>query len=272
MELTSLSSQISGNLIGLNALAGIPFKSLAGFRAPFLNYTIDNLRDLAKANFVYESSSSSSVAVTDPNTDAFWPYTLDHGMANDCTVEGLGVCNGQPVLPGFWEIPMYATFNPDKSILGLMDPWLEADTDKVLTAMKATFTDHYNSQKQPFGMYSHPIHLATTYPGIPAAQIQPMVDMLNQFLDFAMTSSQFQNVWMVSNKQLLAWMQNPVPASQLNTLDEFKCQTPNPGANICSGIPDLENGLLEKCISDTAGDSLNNSPFAVSVFPLQPKW
>jgi hypothetical protein len=67
---------------------------------------------------------------------------------------------------------------------------------------------------------------------------------------------------MVTNKQLLAWMRNPVPASQLNTLDEFKCQAPDPPqAQICSGIPVRETSLLNHCISDTAGDSLNNSPF-----------
>lgn len=60
-------------------------------------------------NFDYDSSSSSSVPVTDPNTDAFWPYTLDHGMANDCgSVEG--ICNGEPKLPGLWQIPMASIF------------------------------------------------------------------------------------------------------------------------------------------------------------------
>lgn len=253
---------MSGNLIALNALGGIPFKELAGFRAPFLNYTRQNLIDLHTSNFVYDSSSSSAVPVTDPNTDAFWPYTLDNGMANDCGVEGLQVCNGEPKLPGMWEIPMYSTFNPDKTILGLMDPWLETDPNKVLDAMKATFTDHYNGQKQPFGLYSHPIHISTTYPGAPNAQNTKLIQMINEFLDFATTSNQFQNVWMVSNKQLLAWMRNPVPASRLNELDEFKCQVPNPATDkICSGIPEKEDTLLEKCISDTAGDSLNNSPF-----------
>lgn len=147
-----------------------------------------------------------------------------------------------------------------------MDPWLEASSDKVLSAMKATFTDHYNTQKTPFGIYSHPIHISLTYPGAPTAANQLMVTMLNQFIDFAMTSPQFQNVWMINNKQLLAWMKNPVPASQLNTLPEFQCQTPNPNQDkICSGIPAKENTVMLKCISEVAGDSLNNSPFNVSI-------
>lgn len=260
--------QVSGNLIALNALAGIPFREIVGFRAPFLNYTRQTLEDLARGKFTYDSSATSGVPVTDPNTDAFWPYTLDNGLANDCTVDGLsGVCHGEPKLPGFWEIPMYSTFHPDRSVLGLMDPWLEIDTDKVFEALKATFTDHYNAQRQPFGLYSHPIHISTTYPGAPTQGNQRIVSMLNSFLDFAMANGQFQNVWMVTNKQLLAWMQNPVPASQLNTLPAFKCQQPNPPQDkICSGIPDKEAGLLQHCISDVRGDSLNDSPFYVRSF------
>lgn len=37
--------------------------------------------------------------------------------------------------------------------------------------------------------------------------------MLNQFLDFAQEQ---QNVWIVTNQQLLAWMRNPVPVSVSN--------------------------------------------------------
>jgi len=116
--------EINGNLIALNALAGIPLNAIQGFRAPFLNYSVDTLKMLASSGFTYDTSSAASIPVTDPNTDAYWPYTLDNGMANDC-LEVPGMCKGQPSLPGFWEFPMYAMF--DK--LGaagphLMDPWL----------------------------------------------------------------------------------------------------------------------------------------------------
>lgn len=251
-------NEVSGNLVALNALAGIPYKEIQGFRAPFLNYTKETLEMLAKMNFTYDSSSSSSVPVTDANTDAFWPYTLDNGMANDCdAVEG--ICSGQPVLPGFWEIPMYSVF--DKTSANgahLMDPWLDGSNDDVLTWLKNTFLDHYNGKKQPFGLYSHPIHIASGYPGL----TDPVgtVNMINSFLDWATTNSSMPNVWLVTNQQLLAWMRNPVKASELNTIDEFKCQTPTVSEKICNGLPG-EESLLQHCISNTAGDPLNNSPF-----------
>ena len=102
----------------------IPLSSISGFRAPFLNYTVDTLEMLAQMGFTYDSSASASVPVDDPDTDAFWPYTLDNGMANNClAVEN--ICKGEPKLPGFWEVPMYALFD-NRGAAGphLMDPWL----------------------------------------------------------------------------------------------------------------------------------------------------
>lgn len=116
--------EINGNLIALNALAGIPLASIQGFRAPYLNYSLDTLKRLAAAGFTYDSSSSAAIPVTDDDSDAFWPYTLDNGMANNClSVEG--TCKGEPKLPGFWEVPMYAFFD-ERGVAGphLMDPWL----------------------------------------------------------------------------------------------------------------------------------------------------
>lgn len=99
------SPEISGNLIALNALSGIPLSSLSGFRAPFLNYSAELLTTLHDLGFTYDSSATSSTPVTDQHTDAFWPYTLDYGLVNDCnTFEG--ICYGKPELPGFWEVSL----------------------------------------------------------------------------------------------------------------------------------------------------------------------
>ncbi|KAF7333423.1 Carbohydrate esterase family 4 [Mycena venus] len=243
--------EINGNLAALNALAGIPLASIQGFRAPFLNYSVNTLKRLADAKFTYDSSATSSIPVTDPGTDAFWPYTLDYGMANDC-LEVDGSCKGQPVLPGFWEIPMYAFF--DKlGVAGphLMDPWLDianggskVDDSATLAYMKDTFTAHYNGNRQPIGLYTHPIHLSPTYPNVKPPQ--STIDMINQFLDWALSQ---QNVWIVSNEQLLAWVKNPVPVSQLDQVAALKCSTPevDTSLKVCNGIPQNENGLMSYC-------------------------
>lgn len=84
--------------------------------------------------------------------------------------------------------------------------------------------------------------------------------MINEFLDWA---QQQQNgmilldsrsnvlnpfaVWIVSSEQLLAWVQNPKPISQMDQVDALKCSTPQVNAKICNGIPEDEAGLIELC-------------------------
>ncbi|CAE6448586.1 unnamed protein product [Rhizoctonia solani] len=243
------SDEINGNLIALNALAGIPFTDLKGFRAPFLNYSVNTLKALSAASFLYDSSATSSIPVTDPGTDAYWPYTLDNGLANDC-LSVPGICNGEPKLPGLWEVPMYAIFD-ERGVEGphLMDPWLDVGVSGAnnITAvgewMRNTFTAHYQNNRQPFGLYTHPIHVAPGVPGV--ADPTATVKMINDFIDWA---QQQQNVWIVSTEQVLAWVRNPVPASQLNNLPEFQCQVPQVSQKICNGIPANQEGLLDKCM------------------------
>jgi hypothetical protein len=184
--------EINGNLIAINQLAGIPMASIQGFRAPYLNYSVEMLKRLAKAQFTYDSSATSSIPVTDPGTDAYWPYTLDNGLANDCLALQ-NACKGQPQINGFWEIPMYAMFD-NRGVEGphLMDPWLDmangastVNDSATLDYMKKTFTDHYNGNRQPFGLYTHPIHLAADYPGVPTPT--KTIAMINEFLDWAQT-------------------------------------------------------------------------------------
>ncbi|KAF9025089.1 hypothetical protein BDZ89DRAFT_1092694 [Hymenopellis radicata] len=235
--------EIHGNLIALNALAGIPLASIRGFRAPYLNYSVDTLKRLAAAGFTYDSSSSASIPVTADNSDAFWPYTLDHGMANNCLrVEG--TCKGEPKLPGFWEVPMYAFFDQlGEAGPHLMDPWLDAangaaaaNDTATFEYMQATFTAHYEGKRQPIGLYTHPIHLAADYPGVRSPN--STIRMINAFLDWAQEQ---QNVWIVSTEQLLAWVRNPTPVAQLDSLEALHCSTPDYGCPQTTPTPDNPN-------------------------------
>lgn len=245
------TEEINGNLLALNAFSGIPLSAIQGFRAPFLNYSKETLQLIHDAGFTYDTSASSSIPANESGTDAFWPYTLDNGMANDCLMVE-GICKGEPKLPGFWEVPMYSFFDDGGAAgIHLMDPWLDTATgqskvnnDATLKFMKDTFTTHYNGKRQPIGLYTHPIHTSLTYPGTTATK--DMVDMINNFLDWAQNQ---QNVWIVSTEQLLAWTRNPKKISELDQSDALKCATPNVDASkqICNGIPQNEAGLLNHC-------------------------
>jgi hypothetical protein len=98
--------EINGNLAALNAFSGIPLSEIAGFRSPYLNYSSSTFTKLKNAQFTYDSSVSAATKANDPMTDAYWPYTLDNGLANDCLNGVDGICKGEPKIPGMWEIPM----------------------------------------------------------------------------------------------------------------------------------------------------------------------
>jgi hypothetical protein len=86
--------------------------------------------------------------------------------------------------------------------------------------------------------------------------------MINEFLDWAQEQQDGEflrlffgdgclirgvSVWIVSTEQLLAWVQNPVPVSQLDSFEPLKCSTPQISQSICDGIPANEQGLLNHC-------------------------
>jgi hypothetical protein len=70
-------------------------------------------------------------------------------------------------------------------------------------------------------------------------------------------------VWIVSNEQLLAWVRNPVPLSQLNDFGPLKCSTPAVDQKICNGMPENEAGLLSHC-------AFSDFPFYTCVRCLTP--
>ncbi|KAI9493025.1 hypothetical protein BDB00DRAFT_764357 [Zychaea mexicana] len=212
----------------LNTYGGVPNGKIQGFRAPFLNFTGTTLTVLKKQGFTYDSSAS---AIPD---DAYWPYTLDHGMANNCWT---GVCDTQ--IPGLWEIPMYAV--PDATgIPQLMDVYMAGSPQDVTKWSTDAFDKHYNGGRQPFGIYIHPTHL-TGYPGLPDPK--PKLDGLIAFIK---SIADRPDVWFVTNQQLLQWMKNPVKASELKNQSFLKCQQPVIAKEICNGLDDNGNGQIDE--------------------------
>jgi hypothetical protein len=130
---------------------------------------------------------------------------------------------GPPDLPSFSRLRRYATFENDNAAgIHLMDPWLDSTNQSaVLEWLKSSFLAHCeefssppilppapyspalacpfsdNGNRQPFGLYTHPIHLAVGYPGL--ADPIATREMIQGFLDWVQT---FSNVWFVTNQQV----------------------------------------------------------------------
>lgn len=108
------------------------------------------------------------------------------------------------------------------------------------------------------------------------------INMINAFLDWAQQQPNGKRrvlktqhlifissftVWIVSNIQLLEWVRNPVPVSQLNNFAPLKCTAPQIDASqhICNGIPQNEAGLLAHC-------PFSDFPFYTCVSFAQISW
>ncbi|KAI8972644.1 hypothetical protein BDB01DRAFT_809422 [Pilobolus umbonatus] len=224
----------------LNQYGGLPMGKIKGFRAPFLNYTTDTLRDVAKLGFLYDSSASAVVE------DCYWPYTLDNGLFNDCWNN---VCTPDLKLPGVWEVPMYAV-QDSSGTAQLMDVYLAGSPSDVTNWSNDNFNRHYNGNRAPFGVYVHPTHLSNR-PGLP-----DMSAKKEAVVNFIKSLESKPDVWFVTNEQLLQWMQNPVPASQLASQPYMGCALPKMDKEICNGLETIN--IVDNIVS---GNLLNTCNF-----------
>ncbi|CAG8550595.1 4560_t:CDS:2 [Paraglomus brasilianum] len=223
-------AEITGNILALHSLSGIPKSKITGFRFPFRNYTTASLQLLSKLGFVYDSTVSAGTA------DMFWPYTLDNGVANECWS---GICDAGLKLPGIFEFPMYNIIG-DNNVAYLMDPLLGIPVDQGKQWLINSFNQHYKGGKAPFGLYLHPAQLLNQ-PGRPDPG--PQITAYNSFIQYVLSQP---NVYAVTYSQVLAWMKNPVPVSQLANHPAFKCTVPKLGTEICNGLDDNGDGNIDE--------------------------
>jgi LysM repeat protein/peptidoglycan/xylan/chitin deacetylase (PgdA/CDA1 family) len=213
-NLKGIEQEMLGVRTFLNTQCGIPLTDLVGFRSPFLihNPTVRSI--LAKNNILYDSTMVEYISDTSPTSKSFsqrmWPYTFDNGIPQDCNwTYPSGQCTQTEKYPGMWEVPMYdlpnSTVTPQINAY-TMDPAGGFGGDLV-TLFKTNFDQAYNGNRAPFPIFVHapwltPANIAAT----------------NTFIEYALSKP---NVFFVTIKQLVEWMANPVPASQLATT--LKC-------------------------------------------------
>lgn len=68
--------------------------------------------------------------------------------------------------------------------------------------------------------------------------------MLKEFLDWV---QDHDDVYFITNEQLLAWMQEPKAISDLDSLDFLQCDMPDVSDDICNGMSPNQEGLLIQC-------------------------
>jgi hypothetical protein len=88
---------------GVPAGLGVAGRELLGFRTPFLEYADATLAAVQDKGFAYDCSLEEGLRDDQDGRNFVWPYRLDHGSPGNPTI-------GRH--PGLWEIPVYVFIVP----------------------------------------------------------------------------------------------------------------------------------------------------------------
>ncbi|XP_046636843.1 chitin deacetylase 7-like isoform X3 [Daphnia pulicaria] len=209
----------------INTYANIPFDKIQGFRAPYLqtggDATFIALNNLGM-NF---DSSLPSITFSDP---PIWPYTLDHGITQDCVISPC--ITGK--FPGLWEIPLLVFQNGNNGSICSMPDFFCFPPDSNLTT--AQIFDYFmfnfqrfNKTRAPFGIFQHVYWFLDS---------QAVLEGFLKFLDHLAT---LDYVYIVPVSKGIEWMRNPMTLEQMKVNNPFSCdpssieQAPCPEPQVC---------------------------------------
>jgi len=212
---------------------GVPRNQLIGFRTPFLEYSDRTLTAVYQTPFTYDCSLEQGDQKDQDGRNFVWPYLLDHGSPGEHKIHEH---------PGLWELPVYHFIVPPDELCerygvprglraGLkkrndyfdvkqgkitgMDwnLWFEYGMDKAefLATLKYNLDLRLQGNRCPLNVGMHSWIYADRNPeNPPKTTVQERRDAFREFLEYALSKPE---VRVVSSKELLAWIQSPVPLS-----------------------------------------------------------
>ncbi|XP_046572247.1 uncharacterized protein LOC124280387 [Haliotis rubra] len=193
-------------------LGRIPIEDIVGWRSPNLKTAGDVQPDILKSlGYTYDISltyTRSKLGMERP-----WPYTLDYGYPFSCMVIPCPKPGSRH--PGFWEVPVnslvdYKNAYPCPYVDGCFNrPDTEEQAFKYLWQ---NFLDYYKGSRTPFGFNMHAAWFWSEH----------NLNAMNRFIQQVLA---LKNVYIVSVKQMLDWMREPTPISQIQMLSSWRCGT-----------------------------------------------
>ncbi|XP_071107236.1 uncharacterized protein [Haliotis cracherodii] len=188
--------------------AGIPEKSITGWRSPYLevegNTQFQNLTDLG---FKYDATLST--AQTDGHGKSFpIPFTLDYGWPFSCRI------NDCPTKPhkGFWEVPVVELRMTHDRPCVYVDacpiPWGNQSAASEL--LWHNFNRYYEGNRAPLGFN---MHAGWFYDST-------RLKAMDQFIK---ALSQKDDVYILTVSQVIEWLKNPTPLDAVKYFDPWGC-------------------------------------------------
>ncbi len=232
-------AEIVGAREALSNIAEIPLADVVGFRAPFLQHSDLSTAVLHEEGFLYDSSIAEAPGLLSNNAAEFiWPYTLDSMGAQECHS---GECP-QYNYPGLWQVPMWMLLDEANRPMAVMDP--PGTRDSLLNLFSHNFDQRHQGNRAPLGIFLHAGWLSNPQ----------HVQAVNDFIQYANTHN---DVWFVTNRQLIEWIKNPVPANEMNTWEWVQPQSPSTIIEIADGWDNDSDGAVDEDSKQTCNYSFS---------------
>ncbi|KJH41782.1 polysaccharide deacetylase [Dictyocaulus viviparus] len=256
-------NEMEGQRRVMARFASVNEEDVIGMRAPQLALGGDEQFEMmAQASFVYDNSISVDPGV---NGEPFWPQTMDHSAPWQCHN---AQCPARS-FPGIWEIPLnqfYGSYVPQiqnfrrsSMIRAAVD--LNITVDQLTMLLLSNFERSYLRNRAPYilSLNADLLQLNGKNTGMEALQ---------RFLEELQYK---KDVYVVTLKQLLQWMRDPVPIDQISQADSLNCEQ-----TITSKHPTINRrpcAKPNKCVYFTPGLSSREHWFRTcSPCPYQYPW
>ncbi|KAJ8299866.1 hypothetical protein KUTeg_022613 [Tegillarca granosa] len=230
----------------LASLGGIPERDIVGWRSPYLEPVGDLQPDkLKELGYVYDSTLTFSKRKL--NNKVPTPFTLDFGWPYTCQVKP---CPNREHT-GFWEVPIVSLIDyKHKYDCVYVDGCMNAppDENSAYKFLKDNFDSYYSKSRIPFGINMHPSWFY--YP-----------DRLKAMDRFILELANRKDVYILSIKQMIAWLKNPVALSDIHSFKPWSCSTASSGSSFArgtsSGFNQNTNGLPHQGIKKIVPSHVN---------------
>jgi len=217
-------AEMAGSRLIIERFANISDGTVVGVRAPFLRVGgNEQFNMMADQYFAYDSSITAPLSRV-----PIWPYTLQYRMPHKCHGNS-GNCpsRSHPI----WEMPINELDRRD-------DPDFDENLtgchlvsscsniyhkDQFRQLLNQNFERHYGTNRAPLSLSFDPSWLISN---------KGFTEVLDEWMTYVATT--YNDVYFVTELQVIQWMQNPTGTVSLRDFEEWKGSCAVKGQPLCS--------------------------------------
>jgi len=216
--------EMAGNRLIIERFANITDGTVVGVRAPYLRVGgNEQFSMMTDQFFAYDSSITAPLGRV-----PIWPYTLHYRMPHKCHGNAQNCpSRAHPI----WEMPINELDRRD-------DPDFDEDLtgchlvsscsnvyhkDQFRAMLQHNFERHYTTNKAPLSLSFDPAWLISN---------KGFDDTFSQWMSHVLAT--YNDVYFVTELQVIQWMQNPTGAQALRDFQEWKDKCAVKGQPLCS--------------------------------------